>query len=167
MDKLQLSPPWITFYEEVKAMFQDDPSVRVVFDQQDMVIKLYVESSVKAAALEELLVKEAEFGTVSVKLTVIPGNKVSDSYVNAYARAFENNPTLVDTKSVTSPLGDFTYVIWSCRPVQFFNDNLGDFQGKTTMLLEDVAYDVMADRHGVYHCTEQCGLLDARPAQWP
>ena len=157
MDNLQLSPPWITFANELKAMFRFDPAVEVVYDQQAQKINIYVESSVKAEALEQLLVKEAVFGNVTVQICVIPGNAVSDKYVNVYATAFENNPALIDTKYVKSPLGEFTYIIWNAAPVQFFDDNLADYQGKKTMLMEDVARDVFAQLPNVFHCTQECG----------
>ena len=168
MQDLKLSPPWVTFANEMKAMFAQDPGVRVVFDQQNMEIKLYVESATKAEALETLLVKEAVFGGVTVKVTVIPGNAVSDKYVNMYDTAFESNPALVDTKYVSSPFGQFTYVIWSAKPIQFFDDNLADYQGKKTMLLEDVAKDVMAEDVNVFHCSTEIfgGSLNQQKA-WP
>jgi len=166
MQNFKLSPPWVTFANEMKAMFALDDSVRVIFDQQAMEIKLYVESATKAEALEALLVKEAVFGGVTVKVTIIPGNAVSDKYVNRYATAFENNQALIDTKYAVSPFGDFTYAIWTSRPVQFFDDNLADVDGKKTMLMEEVARDVMAESPNVFHCTLSVTNL-AEPKQWP
>lgn len=167
MENLQLSPPWVTFANEMKAMFEKDDSVRVVYDQQQSKINLYVESATKAEALGQLLVREATFGGVTVTVNVIPGNKVSDNYVNRYATAFENNPALIDTKQVFSPFGELNYIIWSGDPVQFFNDNLADYQGKKTILMEDVAKDVLAPVDNVFHCTEEWAYGITTPARWP
>lgn len=168
MENLQLSPPWVTFANEMKAMFEKDESVRIVFDQQQNKINLYVESATKAEALEQLLVKEATFGGVTITVNVIPGNGVSDNYVNRYATAFENNPALIDTKTVVSPFGILTYVIWSAEVAQFFNDNLADYQGKKTMLMEDIARDVMAPAENVFHCSEETySSTFMTPSRWP
>ena len=43
MAKLKLSAPWIIFYREIEAMFQGDPEVRVVFDEDNLTVKLYVD----------------------------------------------------------------------------------------------------------------------------
>ena len=167
MDNFKLAPPWVTFANELKALFRNDKTVRVVFDQQQMLIKIYVESATKAEALEQLLKAEADFGGTVVRVSVIPGNAVSDKYVNVYATAFESNDALSDTKCVTSPFGEFTYVIWTATPEQFFDDNLGDFQGKKTILVEDIARDVLAEKPGVFHCTEEICYLGTPLGEWP
>lgn len=164
---VQLSPPWVTFANEMKAMFKYDDTVRVVFDQVNMKLRLYVESAVKAEALEQLLVKQAVFGNVTVDVEVIPGNASSDKYVNLYATAFESNPALIDTVYADStPLGSFVYIIWSGKAVQFFDDNLGDYQGKKTMLMEEIARDVLAEQPHTYHCTEDIRCIGG-PKAWP
>lgn len=32
--KLKLAPPWVTFVNEIKALFGQDPQVRVVYDNE-------------------------------------------------------------------------------------------------------------------------------------
>lgn len=168
MEKVQLSPPWITYYHELKAMFATDADVRVAFDQQAMHITLFVENADKAEALDKLLEHELNFGNCKLTISVVPGNKPGDKYVNVYATAFSGNDALVDTNYVSSPFGDFTYVIWNTIPVQFFNDNLEDYQGKRTMLLEDVARDVMILQPGVFHCSYGCADVTFETSrQWP
>ncbi len=156
MAKLTLSPPWITFANEMKAMFDNDDQVSVVFDQEESVISVYVEGQNKAEALEQLLVKEAVFGTVTVKVKVIPGNTPDNKYVDLYKTAFQGNCNYRGSTFVSGPLGKFTYIVWSCVPKQFFDDNLADYQGNRTLLLEDIAKDIFAEADGVYHCTTNC-----------
>ena len=165
--QLRLSPPWVSYYHELQCLFADDPEVRVAFDQQEMLIKIFVDNEAKAEALDQLLEHELNFGD-NIKLTVsiVPGNKPGDKYVNPYATAFSGNDALYDTNYVHTPFGDFTYVIWDTEPVQFYDDNLQDYQGKRTMLLEDVARDVMKFGQGVCHCSRETRIFDARK-QWP
>ena len=63
MARLNLSPPWITYYRQLNAFFSEDPEVRVVFDDTseddgEYIIKLYVNNIAKTEALEALLPKE-------------------------------------------------------------------------------------------------------------
>lgn len=167
MENLQLSPPWVTYSDEMKALFAEDEGVRVVFDHASMKLTLYVESSTKAEALEQLLAAEKDFGGTVLRVEVVPGNSVSDKYVNLYATAFESNPALEDTKTVKSPFGTFFYVIWRLRPAQFFNDNLADYQGKKTMLMEDIAKDVLAPQPNVFHCTADGPRFNPVTEVWP
>ena len=41
--RLKLSPPWLTYVSEVTALFQHDPQVNVVYDNDKVVVKLYVD----------------------------------------------------------------------------------------------------------------------------
>ena len=65
MAKVSLSSPWILFYKKVSALFEKDPGVRVLFDESDNSLKLFVEDAKKATALEKLLPKEMTFGSPS------------------------------------------------------------------------------------------------------
>ena len=58
MAKLGLSSPWMIYYREVEALFQMDPGVRVIFDDDNRELKLYVEDGEKAYALSQLLPTE-------------------------------------------------------------------------------------------------------------
>jgi len=156
MEYVKLSPPWVTYYKELQALFSEDPEVKTIFDQNTMQISVYVDNSAKAEALESLLKDTVEFGNVTVKVTVIPSNKTGNRFKDVFATAFEGNEALVGTKGTTNPLGSFNYVIWTRIVAQFFNDNLGDVNGNQTMLFEQVARDVLKPLSGVYHCTAGC-----------
>ena len=62
MEKLKLSPPWMTYANEVKALFREDKEVRVVYDDEEKKLKLYVDNPRKADALAQLLPAEKTFG---------------------------------------------------------------------------------------------------------
>ena len=167
--KLKLSPPWVTFAKEVKALFAGDKDVHVLFDQEEMTIRLYVQGAEKAEALMEILPVEKDFGSVSVKLEVIPANDTSNIPIqDVYRSAFSGNPNFAGVKHVQIPMfGEFTYLLWRCAPVQFFNDNLADAYGNQTMLIADVARDVLPDIVGVYQCSELLAGLNAPLGEWP
>ena len=61
-ETLNLSAPWIEFYHKVETLFDPDPNVAVVYDDAAKIIKLYVDGTDKANALEKLLPKEKVFG---------------------------------------------------------------------------------------------------------
>ena len=153
--KLKLSPPWITFAKEVTALFETDEEVKVLYDGVEQTITLFVDNAAKADALTALLPEQKEFGNVAVKLIVKPSNdaRTGDAYEDTYKTAFDGNDALVSTATVVNPLGTFTYVVWDAQIVQFFADNLGDIEGNESMLLAEVAADVLAPAGGVYHCT--------------
>ena len=48
---MKLSSPWMIFYREVEAMFRHDKDVHVVFDEAGDILNIYVDDSLKAAAL--------------------------------------------------------------------------------------------------------------------
>lgn len=164
--KLKLSPPWVEFAHEVKALFKGDKEVRVIYDDEEKVISLYVDNAQKAEALTGLLPETKEFGGVTVKLTVIPANGLTGAPVqDVWQTAFSGNPQFSGVKFIQCPLGNFTYIIWRPSAVQFFNDNLGDVNGNQTMLVQDVARDVFTPQIGIYHCSAQ--LFGAPLGEWP
>ena len=154
-EKLKLSSPWEIFYKEVEAMFKRDKSVRTEFDNENMVIKLFVEGTDKADALDTLLPSEKAFGNITVKIEVIPANNNNPTDVELFTRAFKDNPILEyvsnGNKEITS--GN-TYVVFKKDVVQYYNDSLNDINGICSTLYQDVAKDVFEKRSGVYFCTE-------------
>ena len=52
MAKLNLSPPWVVYYRKLSAFFKEDPEVKIVYDDIEQEIKLYVSNAEKAVALE-------------------------------------------------------------------------------------------------------------------
>ena len=165
MKDMKLSPPWITYYHELKALFAEDPEVKAIFDQEDCIIRVFVNNEAKADAIARILPEEKGFGNVTVKIAVVPSNKPGDRYVDDIKTAFDRNTALVGIETVTSPLGSFTYVVWSREVVQFFDDNLADLHGIKSTLYEQIARDVLRDGLGVSHCTAS-GVLEPL-GEWP
>lgn len=164
--KLQLSPPWVTYFNEMKALFAQDGEIKPFFDQEENVISIYAANTAKAEALMELLPTEKAFGNVTISIKVYPANgRTGDKYECAYKAAFDGNPLFKYVKTVDSPLGTFKYVVWKRDILQFFNDSLSDIAGNKTMVCADAASDVLISVPGTFHCTEpKYGLVED---DWP
>lgn len=150
---MKLSAPWVKYYKEVNALFVRDPHVQVMFDEEAYTIKLYVEGSIKAEALEKLLSSEKEFGNVTVKTEVIPANPTHNP-LELFKATFEGNPAFSYAVQKGGPLNDFKYVVFEPEIVQFFDDSLSDVNGYCTTLYQEIAKDVFKV-DGVYFCTRE------------
>lgn len=152
---MKLSAPWIRFVNEVKELFKRDDKIRIEYDDDEKVIRLFVEGERKAQALYALLPEEKTFGEVVVHIEVIPANGGETAFVENLRAAFDGNPALVEVQSVDSPLGQFSYVVFEKRVVQFYDDDLGDPHGNRSTLYQDIAGDVLDQwGPGVFYCTD-------------
>ena len=155
MTKVRLSAPWITFYNEIKALFERDPEIDIEYDDENSTIKLYVENEEKAEALQELLPAERKFGNVTVNVTVIPPNKLVAKKASLFKKAFQGNPAFVLEQTVegvfTNPV---SYIVFAREVVQYWIDDLGDLHGIWSTLYEDIARDVFEEPDGVFFCTQ-------------
>lgn len=172
--RLKLSPPWITYVSEVNALFQNDPDVNVVYDNDNLEVKLYVEKPYKAMAIDALLPDEVEFGNITLCVTVIPANgdmpTVPEGTDNEalFNEAFDGNPVYAFCKVVTGMFAfNTTYVVFKNRVVQFFNDNLNDIYGNVSTLYQEIASDVFKDITGVNYCTDIEERVGMPLGEWP
>lgn len=154
--RVKLSPPWETYVKELRALFQGDDDVRVLYDRDDCSVSIYVDGNAKGNALKKLLKDNVQFNGMNLRINVIPSNNTTNriEHKEIWRMAFVDNPNFEGVYVSEGPYGSYKYVIWSRLPAQFFNDNLGDYLGNATMLYEDIARDVFAETFGVFHCTE-------------
>jgi len=152
--KVNLAPPWITYFKEIEALFAQDPDVRVEFDEEGYGVTLYVEGHDKADAIDQLLPDEMEFGNIKMKITVVPANKLEMDKADLLNIAFAGNPALAYAKRVegifTNPI---CYAVMQKKVVQFYNDDLHDINGNMNTLYQDIAKDVIGEDGGVCFCT--------------
>ena len=154
MEKVNISSPWITYWNKVYALFGQDPDITVMYNEDVNQISFYVQGTDKAEALEKLLPKEKKFGNITVMQRVIPANKTWDT-PDLFRKIFEGNPLYADT-IVVKPEGTsnpFGYVCFKKDVIQFWNDNLGDPHGNEFTLAQDIAREVF-DSNGIYFTTE-------------
>ena len=171
MAKLKLSSPWVTFYHEICAMFEYDPDVHVVYDEEKNNVNIYVEDPWKASALAVLLPCKKEFGKVTLGISIIPANSENCEVCETceeceykdyeptgedlFESAFNNNGAFSYVRVVS---GVFTnpiiYVVFKKRVVQYFNDDLGDAHGVCSTLYQEIAKDIFEHVDGVSYCTD-------------
>lgn len=152
---VKLSPPWHIFYEEMHALFRDDPDLAMSeFDDDTMTIKLYFTNSEKVDALTQLLPTEKKFGNITVRICVIPANDEDESIADLFLKAFEGNPALKEVCNSSNAFhSDASYVAFAKRVVQFYADDLSSLYGIKSMLYQDIAKDVFGDKDGVFFTT--------------
>lgn len=164
MAKLKLSPPWVIFYQEIKALFEKDPHIKIVYDEDEQEISLFVDDANKADALTRLLPAEKTFGAVTLKINVIPSNsegvvntlcyQYSNDLATIYQRAFNKNPILDYIKVISGIFtNNLTYIVFKKEVVQYYNDSLNDIHGCCSTLYENLAREIFVEQEGVFFCT--------------
>ena len=143
MAKVELSPPWVTYVNEVAALFKEDPQIKMQYDESNLELKLLVDNPAKA------------FGNVTLKIFVIPANRLRENKIEIYKAAFEGNPIVSRIETVTdSAWTYFNYIVFRKEVVQYYNDDLGDIDGIHSTLYQEIAKDVLEGGTGIYFCTE-------------
>ena len=176
MATFHMSSPWVIFYRQVEALFKYDPEVHVVYDEAENHIKLYVDSSNKAAALSVLLPENKTFGNITMRVSVIPANAEEEyDYSNAnketlYDVAFDGNGAYSFSCTINGIFSNnLTYVVWKKQVVQYHTDDLGDYYGQCSTLYQNIAKDVFGETEGVFFCTdiEDPVMLSEPLGEWP
>lgn len=174
MAKLQLVSPWVNVYHELNALFREDRDVTVIFDEEETEVKLYVNGAEKAEALEKLLPGSKKFGSVTLKISIIPANTDAMSYPTPYKRrqpytvrrlmndvqelfisAFHGNPAFSFTDRVNLQTNEIIYVVFRNEVVQYYNDDLGDYYGQCSTLYQSIAADIFKPIDNVHYCTDK------------
>lgn len=169
MTKLHIQAPWTIYVSEMTKLFEKDPEVEVEYVAEDKELKLYVESQEKAEALEKLLPAEESFGNVSIKITVIPANKLGDEKEDLFSRAFKGNGAVAYIDEINAKGFHAKYIVFKPEVVQFFNDDLSDIHGIESTLYENIAADIFKDRTGIFFCTDVVNqtFLGRPLGEWP
>lgn len=154
MTKVSVSSPWISEARKIYALFNEDPDINILYDDDACEVKLYVNGSEKADAIAKILPTEKEFGNVTLKITVIPSN-TEESPIDIFRKAFAGNPICAEIIVDDNPMSvGMSHVVFENRVVQYFNDCLNDPYGLESTLFEDIARDVFVETNGVYFNTE-------------
>ncbi len=165
MAKLNLSPPWVTYYRKLSAFFKEDSEIRITYDDIEQEIKLYVDNAEKAVALEKLLPSEQVFGNVTLYVTIVPANKTTFDSVKAghftSTKMTDIVCALIDNKAVTDikvvdgiMTNKMIFVIFKKEVVQWFSDSISDWHGLTSTLYQDLAKEIFGNIDGVFFCTD-------------
>lgn len=151
---VKLSAPWVSYYKKIKTLFDEDPNVSVDYDEDNREIKIYVDGTDKATALDTLLPDEKSFGNVVVKTTVIPANKV-EKKIDLLRTAFDGNPNFSYATTVEGVLTNpISYVVFKPKVAQYWDDNLHDPHGLVSTLYANIAGDVIGESDGICFATD-------------
>lgn len=146
MAKLKLSPPWSIFYDEIKAMFASDPEIKVVMDEDNYTVHVFVNNPRKSAAIAKILEQDRKFGRVTLKVIVPPPDgiesEVFENDIDVYKAAFENNPRLSYIIPKRCIFDTSFFVVFKNEVIQYFNDDISDVNGFCSTLAEDIARDI-------------------------
>ena len=165
MATLKLSSPWVEYYRKINALFAGDGDIRIVFDEEEPKLRIYVNNDRKARAMDALVGTEKVFGNVTLKIEIIPANDKVEllSATTGYTKTeratlagalFQGNSAVKSVRDIENYFeGTVTYIIFEKEVVQYFDDNLGSYYGLKSTLYEDIAKDVLSPVAGVYYCT--------------
>ena len=163
---IKIQPPWIEYYEKIRELFKYDDDIKIVYIDEDKEIQIYVRTGSKADAIDELIGGEHEFGNVTLRVTVIPGNPSTVSHSsnpNQIVAALNGNPIVDDFKVIHGVFpNDMIYVLFRKEVVQYFTDNLGDANGLRSTLYQDLAEEIFPEHDGVFFCTSE----KVNPGRW-
>lgn len=175
MAKLKLTSPWHTYYNELKAFFEVDPYVdAVIFDEDNMNVKLLVRGGEKAEALARVMHLHKVYGDTKLTITIVPDNEPTQDetrrlrllsdvenyaqlYISALSTNYEFYEIIVTEQALQKEDGvsfDAAYVIFKKNVIQYYTDNIGDAHGIKSTLMEDIARDIFVPHPGVFFCTE-------------
>lgn len=160
MAKLKISSPWVTYYNELRELFKGDDGVRIVYDEENSNINIYVAEQAKATALEHFLPTVKEFGNVTLAINVIPPNETKlfkTTTTPTIRDVFKGNPHVDDIIEIDG-MFSATYVVFHKEVVQYFDDNLGDINGNISTLYQNIANDVFGEHAGIFFCTNTQAL---------
>lgn len=160
------SPPWVSYAHKLKALFGQDPDIRLDYIEDMNEVKLYVNGRDKYEALDYFLPKKKVFGNVTLHITLIPSNEMTGTpNIGKMLRdAFKDNPIFSRAVDAKTMFDDITYVMFHKEVVQYFDDNLADLNSVRSTLYQDIADEVFRDMLGdkmrvqemyrVHFCTE-------------
>lgn len=159
-NEAKMVSPWVDYYRKVEALFALDNDVIVKFDDETYELKLYVDGNKKAKAIEKLMPAMKVFGNVTVNIQVYPSNAEFTDILDVIDEAFKDNPAFSFTASQQTPFGTFNYAVFAPKVVQYFNDDIGDINGKRSTLYQELAKEVFDEVDGIKFCTDITSSLN-------
>jgi hypothetical protein len=156
-NNVDLSAPWIAYYEKLYLLFKKDPEVSVAFKQNgdgDKKIEIYVSNNRKAEALSKILPCYVSFGNVIVPIIVLPSNDEEEDWIYDFMDAFDGNEIIDDIVQDTGLTRDMNYIVFKKEVAQYYNDNIQSVDGFSSTLYEDIAREIFKNvPFGTFFCT--------------
>lgn len=147
---MNLSAPWYTYAKKVKAFFAYDEEV-TVGDLEKLddpsttggsyLLTITVKDPTKAYALEKLVKPDTVFGDTHVFTDVaLEGVDGTEKILKA---AFKGHLAVADVAKKLVPGGKVVYLRFLPEIIQFFDDDISDYSGNYTELINKVAEDII------------------------
>ena len=173
---MRLAAPWYTYQKKVKALFDLDADIEVGDVRQDedgnYAFEILVHNSAKFIALDRVMPKIVGFDNVMLKINIVDVEDDSTlAAIELYKTIFENNPIVKDVRDIRDDMGMLHgYVRFQPEVLQFFNDDLSDFNGLWSGLAQEIAKEVFTNQN-VHFCTadlRENGNAVCEPlGEWP
>lgn len=164
MNNLKMQSPWQSFQGKVKALFENDHLIEVgdLIDNGNgsYILPIEVKKHTKYEALARLLPRNMIFGNIKVEIQLYDtenGLSSSEEIAKLFEAAFEGNAIFRDVKVAQDMTGTLhNFVRFEPVVLQFFNDDLSDYNGNWSGLAMDIARDELFNEYaemGVHFCT--------------
>lgn len=160
-NNFHISPPWVTFANKMKALFENDDDI-IVNDIEDntgnLTLMIEVKNHSKFNALDQLLPETVKFGNVTLFIEVYDeANNDEPDYFALFNTLFAGNSSVKRVVEATDLTGTkHVFVMFKPEVKQFFDDNMFDYNGFWSGLNQDIAKEVFeeATNAGVHFCTD-------------
>ena len=167
MKKVMLEAPWETWCKELKAMFEHDNDIAVseIYEPEngmdtDYAVAVMVHNHEKFLALDRLMPRMKSFGNVTLGIDLFDEENNEVDVASLFRALFKGNPIVDSIQTRTDQTGtDWNYVLFKPDVIQFFDDDISDYNGLWSGLAEDIARDVF-DGRGVCFCTAPVAQLN-------
>jgi hypothetical protein len=141
---MNLSAPWYTYAKKVKAFFAYDDDVTVGdledLDGGEYSLTITVADPTKAYALQKIIQPDTEFGDIHVYTKVaLEGVESPEEILRA---AFKGHSAVADVAKKLVPGGKYVYLRFLPEIIQFFDDDISDYSGNHTELINKVAENI-------------------------
>ena len=181
MSKLNIEAPWYEYQKKVKALFERDADFVVgeVYRPEggavDYAFDIEIYDHNKYLAMDRVLPSIREFGNVTLGICLFDreNNEGADTDIELYRTIFNGNPIVKDIRTVVDRTGStHGYVRFMPEVIQFFHDDLSDFNGNWSGLAQDIAREIFeGENFGVHFCTagvnETAENLEMPLGEWP
>lgn len=164
VNKLKLEAPWYSYQKKVKALFSGDPAISVgeVAENEDCKTNYYMDIEVrdheKYIALDRVMPKKVTFSSVTMAIILYDEENVTPDTEGAlalYETIFKGNPNVDSVRLACDLTGTkHGFVLFKPEVVQFLDDDIYDYNGLWSGLMQEIAKEVFeGEVRGIHFCT--------------
>lgn len=158
-ENLKFSAPWEIYCRKVQALFSKDPEIAVSDITQrggTRIMRIQTCNMDKYNALMQVFPTVKYFGDAALQIDIpTPEGKFERDLFDTMQDLFDGNEAVDKVCVSLDPFGnEQIYVMFKPEIMQFFNDNIRDYNGICTTVAENLARDVLEkDAEQVNFCT--------------